>query len=874
MKKEIDLQVIYIEEGADLDAFSSAFGLTLINPDAKIIKPHALSPTVRLTINRFSEILKDKLLTKKDLKDQKIKKLYVVDTSNLKKILKLLDKNLDYGTEIVVYDHHPPKKLSGFNIKYNILKTGSATTIIVKELQKLKIEVKPEEATLLILGIYEDTGSFTYNITTPEDLKAAAFLLEKGAKLETIKTILERRIDEKQINIVQQLIENIQYFPVKNKKIIISVAYSKEYIPDISAHLHLIKPFQEVDAFFAIINASGKISIIGRSKSKEINVGKILSYLGGGGHYSAGSAMIKGMTTQEIKSYLENILIGEFYRDQKISNIMYRNVIKVKKSEKLKNITEIIKKVPVIFVINDEGKFEGIAITKVLRESLRHGVGDISIENFVIDNVVTFEEKMPVAEAEKYLINSSQDYFPVLKKGYPVGIVSRTYLLKVIHGQVFDFEKDIFITRERIKPKFLNYTERLRSQIPKDIYEELVKIGKLAKKLNFRAYLVGGIVRDIVMKRKNLDIDIIIEGDAIELCKKYAEEYNYKFHYFEEFMTAQIITDKGLKIDFATARKEIYEYPGAYPKVKKASLREDLYRRDFTINTLSIEITEDNFGTLIDYFNGLRDIKDKVIRILHQLSFIEDPVRILRAVRFAGRFGFKIGKLTERLLRLSVDEKLLLAAPTGRINSELTYIFNEDRATEIIALMNKYKILHQLIPEFVFDDKREEILNRLRDMIVTFEIFFKHKVDRVSNYLLSLMYHLPLEISYQILERYHFSNGKELFKKFFEIRYKFTKIPEKNSELYEMIKNIGKDLLVFLTSYLPVDVSERIIYILRKEEERKLLISGNDLKELGLKPSPEFRKILDEIFLKYIDGEIKNRKEALEYLKNKYKFKN
>ncbi|WP_457641640.1 CBS domain-containing protein [Persephonella sp.] len=865
------MQVVYIEEGADLDAFSAAYGITLLYPEAKILLPHALSPTVRLTISRFENLLKSKLLRKKELKI--IDRLFLVDTSNLKKAKKTIEKFITENTEIDIYDHHPAKIKKEHNLALHIEKTGSATTIVVKEIINKGVNISPEDATLLLLGIYEDTGSFTYNLTTAEDLRTAAFLIEKGGDLETVRTILERRFDEKQINIVQQLIENIQYFPIKDKQIIISTAYSKEYVPDISSHFHLIKPFQEVDAFFAIINASGKISIIGRSKTKEINVGKILSYLGGGGHYAAGSATVKGLTTQEIKNYLENILIGEFYKDQKISSIMHRNIIKVQKDKPIKDLKDIIQKVPILIVINESGKFEGIVLPRVLKESIRHGIENVSVENFIIDTVVTLDENMPVAEAEKYLINSSQEYFPVLKKGYPVGIVSRNYLLKVLHGQVFDFEKDIFISRERIKPRYLNYREKLESYLPEDIIEELKKIGKISKQLGFRAYLVGGVVRDLIMNRENLDIDIIVEGDAVQLAKIYAEKYNYKFHSFEEFMTAQVILLSGLRLDFATARKEIYAYPGAYPKVKKASIKEDLYRRDFTINTLTIEITEGNFGTLIDFFNGLRDIKDKVIRILHQLSFIEDPIRILRAVRFAGRFGFKLGKTTEKLLKLAVDENLLLVAPKKRVNTELNYSFNEERVTEIIYLMNKYKIIHQLIPEFVFDEKREEIINRLRDMIITFDIFFNYKVNRTANYLLALMYHLPLEISYQILDKYRFSYEKQFFKIYFSAKDRFKMIPEKNSELYMKIKDLNKDLLVFLCSSLPVEVSERIIYLLKKEEEKKLLISGEDLKELGLKPSSLFKEIIEDIFLKYLDNEIKNKREALEYLKNKYKLK-
>ncbi|WP_293445834.1 CBS domain-containing protein [Persephonella sp.] len=862
------MQVIFISEGADLDALSTAFGITLIDPKAKILLPGAVSSSFRLAMKRFESKLKGKLIKINELK--KINVLYLADTNNYKNASKKLSDFIDENTKIIIYDHHPIRSKLPKKVEKHIKKTGSASTIVVYQLKKNKIHISPEDATILILGIYEDTGSFTYNTTTEKDLRAAAYLLSKGADLETVKNIIEERIDQQQITIIHQLVENLQYFFLKDKKIIFSFAYSDRYIPDISGFLHMIKPLQEADAYFIMINEKGKTSIIARSKKKDIDVGKIMSYLGGGGHFAAASATVKGLTVQEIKNYIESVLLSEAYKKRVISEFMSRDIITVVKDTQIQEIKEELDKAPVIFVVDKKGKFLGIALSRVLKESLRHGIKDVKIENFIIDSIITFEPSTKLSEAEKTITASSQEYFPVLENGKPVGVINRTYIIKILHGQVFDSEKDIFISRERIKPKFLNFEKNLRKYLPDHIITHLEEIGKLSKKLGYNTYLVGGIVRDIVMSKKSLDIDLIVEGDAVKLSKEYAKLKNIPVHTFEEFMTAQLTLETGEKIDLATARKETYTHPGAYPKVEKATIKEDLYRRDFTINTLAIEITEGKFGILIDFFNGLKDIKDRMIRILHQLSFIEDPIRILRALRFAGRLGFKLGKPTEKLLKLAVDEDMLNVAPTGRINIELNYSLNEERVIDIIMLMNRYRVLHSLIPDFYMDEKREEILNRLRDTIISFEMFFSIKIDRVSNYLLALMYHLPFDISYKILQKYHFSKTVKFFEEYLEVKDLFHKIPQKDSDLYKKIKFIKKDILVYICASSDIELSERIIRILKKEEEKDLLLSGKDLKEMGIPPSPIYKKILDDVFKKYLDGEIKTKKEAIEYVKKHY----
>ena len=866
------MQVVFIEKGGDLDALSSAYGITILYPETKILLPVNLSETALLTLKRFEEKFKGKIIRKKDLK--KIEYLFLVDNHSIENALKQLKGKVENLKKVIIFDHHQILDTDtdnySFDVEFHLKETGAATSIVVDEIEKKGVPIDEKDATILSLGIYEDTGSFTYIMTTPFDLEKVSFLLKKGADLNTIRDILERRISDKQLKVLEQLSDNIQYIFTKNRKVAISTAYCLEYIPDISSVIGMIKSFEDVDAFFVILNTRGKITVIGRSKTEEINVGKILLNLGGGGHPYAASATVKGLSTIEVKNILENLILTNLYKDNKVKEIMDSNIFIFEFDKKITDIPEEALKSPVIFVVDKGGRFEGIVLSKVIKDALKHGVKDAELSDFVINDIYVFSPNTTLGEAEEYILISSQEVFPVVEKGKPVGMVTKNSIIMVLHGQPFYSEKDIFISRERVKPKYIKFKNKLKNFFPEEIISHLENIGKTAKELGFKAYIVGGVVRDIILGKKNLDIDIIVEGDAPELAKIYGKRKKLKVHVFEEFMTAQLTLENGLKIDFATARKETYDYPGAYPKVEKATLKEDLYRRDFTINTLAIEITEDNFGVLIDYFNGLRDIKDKVIRILHQLSFVEDPIRVLRALRFSGRLGFRLGKHTEKLLKLAVEEELLKVAPSGRINLEFNYTFNEEKALDIIFLMDKYRVLHQLIPEFFMNSKREQVLNRLRDMIITFEMFFNMKVDRVSNYLLALMYHLPMDVSFLFLKKYHFYNSIKFFNDFFEKRTIFRQIPEKNSQLYLKIKDIKKDLLVFFSSFLDVEISERIVQILKKEEERKLLLSGKDLKELGFKPSPEFKKILEDVFMKYLDGEIKNKEEAVEYVKNKY----
>ena len=188
--------------------------------------------------------------------------------------------------------------------------------------------------------------------------------------------------------------------------------------------------------------------------------------------------------------------------------------------------------------------------------------------------------------------------------------------------------------------------------------------------MDFHAYLVGGFVRDLILRNDNLDVDVVIEGDAIAFAREMSKRL-LKISVHKEFGTAKVLFPDGFKVDVATASLEYYKAPAALPIVEHSSLKLDLYRRDFTINTLAISLNTNTFGELIDFFGAQLDIKEKSIRVLHSLSFVEDPTRVFRAVRFEQRFGFQIGKFTLNLIKNAVKMGFLTKIKGARLWREL-----------------------------------------------------------------------------------------------------------------------------------------------------------------------------------------------------------
>ena len=337
-----------------------------------------------------------------------------------------------------------------------------------------------------------------------------------------------------------------------------------------------------------------------------------------------------------------------------------------------------------------DGELAGIITRKDIDKAIKHGLSHAPVKGFKSHGIVTAGPGATIGDIQDMMTENGIGRVPVVSKGEILGIVTRKDVLRFLHG------RDYIKYPEKYKKDFnYNFTtaqlkERLYSLFPESITQILETISAIAKEMKVNAYLVGGVVRDLLLGIPNLDIDIVIEGDGILFAKKLSGILAAKVESHEKFKTAVLVLENSQHIDVASSRVEYYEKPAALPDVEPGSIRQDLARRDFTINTLAISLNKKNFGEIMDFFGGRKDLAAKKIKVLHKMSFIEDPTRIFRAVRFEQRLGFKMDHQTEKLAISTIDMNVVSELNGIRVRDEFVTILKE--ADPWIALKRLYEL--------------------------------------------------------------------------------------------------------------------------------------------------------------------------------------
>ncbi len=392
----------------------------------------------------------------------------------------------------------------------------------------------------------------------------------------------------------------------------------------------------------------------------------------------------------------------------------------------------------------------------------------------------------------------------------------------------------------------------LKKFIPIDKYNFILKIGKYADDFKVNAYLVGGFVRDLLLGKVNVDLDITISGNGILFTKYLADRLDASYKCFEKFKTGKIFF-KCCVIDITSARKELYKFPGALPEVDFSDLQYDLYRRDFTINAMAIQINKKNFGLFYDPHNGFYDLKNKIIRILNKKSFIDDPTRILRAVRFKTRFGFKIERQTEKLLKKAIKLDMFKYVSAERISNEIFLILSEKNAFLAFKEAQKYGVLCRIDKNLKLKEFHKKYFIKTDDKVLRFFIFI-HNLNKNQSLNLVMKLKLSGEIKNNVLII------KTYQKKFFNL---FKKSKNYEKELYDIFKKIENKVFDFF--YLICE-NKRIKNYLLKIKNTKIKLTGNDIKKLGIKEGIEIGKIMDKIKYEKIIGNIKNENDEKKFI--------
>jgi tRNA nucleotidyltransferase (CCA-adding enzyme) len=416
------------------------------------------------------------------------------------------------------------------------------------------------------------------------------------------------------------------------------------------------------------------------------------------------------------------------------------------------------------------------------------------------------------------------------------------------------------------------------NKLPQEIKELIYLARDIAIRRNVRAYLVGGFARDLILGVKNFDLDIVVEGDGIAFAEEFSRELRSKLIRHRRFGTATALAKPHLKVDFSTARKEFYPQPAHLPVVESGSLRDDLFRRDFTINAMAISIADHGFGELVDFFDGKADLRRKKIRVMHKLSFIDDPTRILRAVRFEQRYDFRIEPETLKFLKDAVRQKTLDKVQPQRLRDDLILILKENMPTKELRRINELAGFSFLCPGLKGSGKMFGLLVAVGKEIAWFHGSHPQRrhLDAWLVYLMGLLDQLDAAVIKGIFRRFAFKKGEE--KRILDYKslsrdfiLKLSKKALKPSEVYALLEPLSYEVMLLIKAkYKDSNLKKHIEDFLGVYSGMRIHLSGDDLGAIGFEPGPHYQKIFRKILIARLDGKVRTREDELSLLKRVY----
>lgn len=854
--------IITTHKSPDFDGFAAAFAASLIyeNPVIVIKGQPAKNLNEFLHIYNLNYYTEKNFLDefKRDIENNNFNKVVIVDTADINRIPESIKKMIEDGIETDLFDHHP--KMREQNIKGNDFskEMGAATTIVLEKVFEKKIDLPDTYETLFLIAIHEDTGNFVFSTTKREDHLIAAELIKNGARLDEVEEFVSLEMTEEQKILFDKLYNNIKNFYINDLNVYISFWEIEKFLGGLNIITHKIFETLMPDILFVIVRMGKNIYVVGRSRTEEIDLNDILSIFGGGGHKKAGAAKIKEKNVQKIIEKIVDKLKKSFIPVVKASNIMSSPVRTILSEQKIEKALEIMEQtghssLPVV----DKNKLVGLITKKDVEKAKKHELSHAPVKSIMTNNLKVVNVDTTVSHIRKIMAENDIGRLPVLKDGILMGIITRSDILRASNG-ILDFSPNPIIKE---KYNTFNVSKIMQKQLPKRIMNLLRLLGAYGSERNTPVYVVGGFVRDLLLNVDNLDIDIVVEGDGPEFGKFVADQLMIKYIVHEKFDTCSLFFKDGFRIDVATARTEYYESPAELPKVEVSTIKKDLYRRDFSINAMAIKLNQESFGTLLDFFNSKKDLEEGIIKVLYSLSFVEDPTRILRAIRFEQRYNFEIDQQTYDYMIRTVKSDYIEKVTGPRLREELEKILKEPHPLKSIRRMGEFKIISHLFPFSYYTPTLDKDVEKLFEIYDYFEKNYElyTKKVRFLHLLLFILLQYTPEDTIKFIE-YRYGLPGNFYDNLIEAKESFDKLNSlkspKYSHFFDNIKILNNEQIIFAAVKLNDNLREKLFNYFDKIENLKLSVNGKELKDKGYY-GKEIKDKLEELTRKLLNEEIK-----------------
>ena len=867
--------LILTHEHTDFDALASMLAASRLYPQSVPVLPRQINRNLEAFLSDYHDLLP--FMHLEDLPKRRVDHVIAVDTQTVQPV-----RGMNQGTTGLVIDHHPPMRDLAAGWTFWGEEVGATTTLLVERIADQGMAVSPIEATLFMLGIYEDTGALSFGTTTPRDLRAAAWLLEHSANMLVVNKFLHHPLTDEQRALYQQLADNCQPYQFHGHAVIITSATLTETVEEISTLAHKLHDLYEPDGLFMLVQMGSYIQFVARSTDDAIDVGKIAQGLGGGGHSRAAAALIREGSLAAVFETLVYLLQNHIRPTVTVGQIMSYGVPQtLAPADTIAGAAERMRRYGFEgFPVVDDGRVLGMLTRREIDRALHHGLGEHPVSRYMRTGEVYVTPEDSVASLRKVMTDHDWGQVPVLDPltGGLLGIVTRTDLIK----------------QWTAAPQRAESLDGLMAEaLPLSLLDLLREVGAVASALSFPLYAVGGFVRDLLLGQPNFDVDLVVEGDAIRLAQALTQRFGGRVRSHRRFGTAKWILPETLtltnddgttytggelpeSLDFVTARTEFYEHPTALPTIERSSIKQDLHRRDFTINTLAVRLTPDHWGELLDFYGGRKDLADGVIRVLHSLSFVEDPTRILRAARFEQRFAFRIEPRTEELIAGALD--LLDRVSAERVRHELELILGEAEPERALCRLGDLNVLARLHPQLRCDAWFRAKASELRAALG--QVSQPHNQSPTAMTLTSasaprlhlalLTYPLPAAAAAEFTVRFHIRKEyRDLIAEVHKLAAQIDVLNRNDIQPRAIVRALDESseearlvLRVACDDWL---VRQRLDLYQRRLRHVRSVLDGDDLRRMGVEPGRIYRQILERLRDARLDGEISTRtqEEAL-----------
>jgi tRNA nucleotidyltransferase (CCA-adding enzyme) len=940
------MDLILCHTTADFDTLGSAVGCARLQPGSRIVLTGGTHPAVR----DFLALHRDEypLIERRSVNPATIRSITVVDTQRRDRIGKAAEWLDLPNVHVILYDHHLGAESDiATTDAPHIEPVGATTTLIVEALRAQGMQLNPVEATAMALGIHVDTGSLTFEHTTVRDTLALAWLMEQGASLRAIADYVDPGLSPKLQELLRLALDQVHLEQVQGHSVSWVLLDTHTFVSGLSSLTTQLMDLTESDALIlgaqysrgdsgsGSESAAPILTIIARTRIPGTDLNVLLQPWGGGGHPRAATATLKGGEPSSTFAQVWQQFLGQIPQPVTAHDLMSSPVRTIRPQTTIDEAQRVLLRYghSGLSVVDADGQLVGIISRRDIDIALHHGFSHAPVKGYMTTHLKTITPETSLPEIESIMVTYDVGRLPVVESGSLVGIVTRTDVLRQLHQFRVSSQLDELAQGASSQPQRLPAVlapELLQQYLTSPLWMLLMAIAQTASERGWQLYIVGGAVRDLLISMGQglnrsspappiQDLDLVVDGcygqlerdrgsadtsyplsqpaqgAGVQLAEALRQRYpNARLQVHGRFQTAALLWHQdpvfgSLWIDIATARTEFYPYPAANPEVEASSLKQDLYRRDFTINALALKLTSPHVGEVIDFFGGWFDLQAKQVRVLHANSFIEDPTRIYRAVRFAVRLGFQIDAQTEGYIRYAIASGVydriqleLSRAPAlqTRLKTELKYILQAPYWQSALKQLADLDALHCIHPALMLD---RELWRQLRLLA---QVLRYLPTPQPSDAFAAIPppWQLRLELMIASLmpdQRVQIAQNLQL--------------PD---DSIQNLQHLAEDESIIRSALLshptPSQITTRLapysiptlIYALVRCDNRHIRqliwcyltqwlyvaspLDGNDLRQSGYKPGPQFKTILSALRAAYLDGHITDRVSALAFLAKQF----